>query len=70
MKMIGKQPGTDIWVFNENVHMDNQGIRIPKEEMRFLLTDPKLPALMKVTGGILFVSHFAQHYILKTIQII
>jgi hypothetical protein len=64
MKMIGKQPGTDIWVFNENVHMDNQATRIPKDEMRFLLTDPKLPALMKVTGGrpILSVSHFAQHH--------
>ena len=56
MKMIGKQPGTDIWVFNENVHMDDRGMRVPKEEMRFLLTDPKLPALLKVTGGTLFVS--------------
>ena len=51
--MIGKQPNNDVWVFNENVHMDNNGSLIPVRERCFLISkDGKLPQLTNVTGGI------------------
>ena len=51
-KVFGKQPDSDVWVFNDEVHMDKDGMRIRKEDMSFLLTDNKLPALDNISAGI------------------
>ena len=58
VEVIGKQPNNNIWVFNENVHMDNSGSLIPVRERCFLLSkDGKLPELSNIsTTGKLWAS--------------
>ena len=52
MEVLGKQPNSNIWVFNENVHMNNSGSLIPVRERCFLLSkDGKLPELINVTDN-------------------
>lgn len=50
--MVGKQPSSDVWVFNDSTQMNKYGIKIDEEDLVFIvIEDDRLPLLKSVSGG-------------------
>ena len=49
--MIGKQPGAEVWVFNNDVHVDHNGEIIDIPDRQFILESKKHDFLVNITQG-------------------
>ena len=53
IKVIGRQPDDNIWVFNDVVQLDGDGKAIPKNELKYILLDDcMLPILKGIKSGL------------------
>lgn len=50
-QIIGKQPNSDVWVFNADVQMDASGNVIPLEERKFILEGKRNDHVVNVPSG-------------------